>query len=308
MPDILCLGEPMLEFNQQPSAGDGRSLYLEGHGGDTSNAAIAAARSGASVGMVTAIGQDAAGDSFMALWQAEGVDTALVSRDAEAPTGIYFVTHDERGHHFTFYRRGSAASRMKPATLPEAALRQARALHLSGISLGISDSACDAGLTAMAVARDAGTMVSFDTNLRLRLWPLARATAVIHAAIALADLAFPSIEDARALTGLQAPDAIADFYLTLCPTVLLKLGEEGVLVATREERRRIAGFKVPAVDATGAGDTMAGAFLARRVAGEDLWAAARYANAAAALSTTGYGAVAPIPNEADVSAFLEANR
>ena len=166
---------------------------------------------------------------------------------------------------------------MKPATLPEAALRQARALHLSGISLGISDSACDAGLTAMAVARDAGTMVSFDTNLRLRLWPLARATAVIHAAIALADLAFPSIEDARALTGLQAPDAIADFYLTLCPTVLLKLGEEGVLVATREERRRIAGFKVPAVDATGAGDTMAGAFLARRVAGEDLWAAARRA-------------------------------
>jgi len=308
MTDILCLGEPMLEFNQQPSTGDGRSLFLEGHGGDTSNAAIAAARSGAAVGMVTAIGQDAAGESFMALWQTERVDTSLVLRDAEAPTGIYFVTHDERGHHFTFYRRGSAASRMTPATLPEPAIRAARALHLSGITLGISDSACDAGLRAMEVACEAGTLVSFDTNLRLRLWPLARATAVIHAAIALADLVFPSLDDAQALTGLQAPDAIADFYLTLCPVVMLKLGAEGLLVATREERRRIPGYKVPAVDATGAGDTLAGAFLARRVAGEDLWDAARYANAAAALSTTGYGAVAPIPNEAEVTAFLEANR
>lgn len=308
MADILCLGEPMLEFNQQPPTGDGRSLFLEGHGGDTSNAAIAAARSGASVGMVTAIGQDAAGESFMALWQGEGVDTTLVTCDAEAPTGIYFVNHDERGHHFTFYRRGSAASRMKPATLPEVAIRQARALHLSGITLGISDSACDAGLRAMELAREAGTMVSFDTNLRLRLWPLARASAVIHAAIALADLVFPSLEDARALTGLHAPDAIADFYLGLCPLVLLKLGEEGVLVATREARQRVAGYIVPTVDATGAGDTMAGAFLARRVIGDDLWAAVRYANAAAALSTTGYGAVAPIPTEAEVFAFLEANR
>lgn len=308
MVDILCMGEPMLEFNQQPLSGDGRSLYLEGHGGDTSNAAIAAARSGASVGMVTSIGQDAAGDSFVTLWQSEGVDTALVTRDAEAPTGIYFVTHNEHGHHFTFYRRGSAASRMKPATLPEAALRQARVLHLSGITLGISETACDAGLRAMEVAREAGTLVSFDTNLRLRLWPLARATAVIHAAIGMADVVFPSLDDAQALTGLHSPESIADFYLTLCPLVLLKLGAEGVLVATREERQRVAGYKVPAVDATGAGDTLAGTFLARRVAGEDLWAAVRYANAAAALSTTGYGAVAPIPTEAEVAAFLEANR
>jgi 2-dehydro-3-deoxygluconokinase len=86
--------------------------------------------------------------------------------------------------------------------------------------------------------------------------------------------------------------------------VLLKLGREGVLVATRQERRRIAGFTVEAVDATGAGDTFAGAFLSRIVAGEDHWAAARYANAAAALSTTGYGAVAPIPTAEAVRAFL----
>ena len=62
--------------------------------------------------------------------------------------------------------------------------------------------------------------------------------------------------------------------------------------------------RVNAVDATGAGDTFAGALLARLLAGEDPLAAARYANAAAALSTTGYGAVAPIPREAAVRALL----
>lgn len=118
MPDILCLGEPMLEFNEQP---DGR--YLAGHGGDTSNCAIAAARQGASVGYVTRIGDDAFGDSFLKLWAAEGVDASRVEKDPDAHTGIYFVTHDETGHRFSYFRAGSAASRMSPETLPRDYLR-----------------------------------------------------------------------------------------------------------------------------------------------------------------------------------------
>ncbi|BDG72777.1 sugar kinase [Roseomonas fluvialis] len=306
MPDLLCLGEPMLEFNRQPAGPDGRVLYLEGHGGDTSNAAIAAARSGATVGYITAIGTDAPGDSFMALWAAEGVDTTTVRRAPDAPTGLYVVTHDDQSHHFTFYRTGSAAARYRPADLPEDAIRSARILHLSGISQAISDTACDAAFRAIELARAARVAVSYDTNLRLRLWPAARAAAVIHAAIGMADIALPSLDDATALTGLTDPDAVADFYLRLCPTVLLKCGVAGCLVATREARTRIPAHRVPAVDATGAGDTFAGALLARLLAGDDPLDAARYANAAAALSTTGYGAVAPIPREAAVRALLAA--
>lgn len=305
MTDILCMGEPMLELNQQPPGPDGRVLYLEGHGGDTSNAAIAAARSGASVGYITAIGQDWPGDSFMALWRREGVDTSCVIRNPNAPTGIYLVTHDEHGHHPSFWRTGSAASRYRPQDVPEDAIRAARVLHVSGISQAISDSACDAVFHAITVAKAAGVQISYDTNLRLRLWPVRRAAAIIHAAIAQADFAFPSLEDAQALTGLSDPDAIADFYLRLgCPVVLLKLGARGALVATPARRVRIAPHRVAAVDAIGAGDAFAGAFLARHVAGEDCFAAARYANAAAALTTTGYGAVAPIPRAAAVEALL----
>ena len=72
MAELLCMGEPMLEFNQLPLRPDGTRHYLEGHGGDTSNAAIAAARQGARVGYITALGNDMPGDSFMALWAREG--------------------------------------------------------------------------------------------------------------------------------------------------------------------------------------------------------------------------------------------
>jgi 2-dehydro-3-deoxygluconokinase len=304
MPDLLCMGEPLLEFNQQKPGPDGRVLYLEGHGGDTSNAAIAAARSGASAGYVSAVGQDGPGDSFMALWAREGVDTTAVLRRPDAPTGIYFVTHGSRGHAFTFYRDGSAAARYRPEEVPADAIRRARILHVSGISQAISASACDAVFHAIGIARAAGVKVSYDTNLRLRLWPAARAAAVIHAAIGMADIALPSMDDATALTGLADPDAVADFYLRLCPLVLLKCGAAGCIVATREGRTRIPGRRVTEVDATGAGDTFAGAFLARTLAGDGPLDAATYANAAAALSTTGYGAVAPIPDAAAVHAAL----
>lgn len=299
-PDILCLGEPMLEFNQQP---DGN--YLPGHGGDTSNCAIAAARQGAAVGYVTHIGADTFGNSFMDLWAQEGVDTSTVKQVPDAHTGVYFVTHGENGHEFSYFRAGSASSRMSAADLPAKALQSAKILHVSGISQAISDTAADAVFEAIRIVKAAGGKVSYDTNLRLKLWPLERARAVTHAAMAQCDIALPGLEDAQQLTGLSDPDAIADFYLELgAGVVALTLGAEGTLVATPETRERVKGRRVEAVDATAAGDTFDGAFLARLAAGDTPFEAARYANAAAALSTRGYGAVAPMPRKDAVEAFL----
>ena len=299
-PDILCLGEPMLEFNQQP---DGN--YLPGHGGDTSNCAIAAARQGASVGYVTHIGADTFGNSFMDLWQAEGVDTSTVRQVTDAHTGVYFVTHGADGHEFSYFRAGSASSRMASDDLPVEALQAAKILHVSGISQAISDTAADAVFAAIQIVKEAGGLVSYDTNLRLKLWPIERARAVTHAAMAQCDIALPGLDDAEQLTGLSDPDAIADFYLDLgAKIVALTLGAEGTLVATPDKRERVKGRRVEAVDATAAGDTFDGAFLSRIVAGDDPFTAARYANAAAALSTQGYGAVAPMPHKDAVEAFL----
>jgi 2-dehydro-3-deoxygluconokinase len=86
--------------------------------------------------------------------------------------------------------------------------------------------------------------------------------------------------------------------------VALKCGAEGAWVADREQRIRIAPHPCRAVDATGAGDAFGGAFVARLVAGDDLEQAGRYAAATAALSTEGFGAVAPIPHAARVRTAL----
>lgn len=299
-PQIVCLGEPMLEFNRQA---DGR--YLAGHGGDTSNCAIAAARQGASVGYLTHLGKDAFGDSFMDLWAAEGIDTSQVGRNPDAHTALYFVDHADGEHRFTYLRAGSAASRMTPRWLPPAYIAGARILHVSGISQAISASACDTVFRAIEIARAAGVLVSYDTNLRRQLWSLDRARAITHAAMRSCDIALPGIDDAVQLTGLDDPDAIADFYLELgAGTVALTLGKSGTLVATAHRRERVPVREVAAVDATAAGDTFDGAFLAETLRGSNPFDAARYANAAAALSTLGYGAVAPMPSRAAVQAFL----
>lgn len=305
--ELLCMGEPMLEFNQLPAVPGGAQHYLEGHGGDTSNAAIAAARQGASVGYITALGQDMPGDSFLRLWRREGVDTSCVLRTDRHQTGVYFVTHDENGHHFLHYRSGSAAAMYGVADVPEAAIASARILYLSGISLGISVSACDAALHAIDVAVRNGVAVAFDTNYRPRLWPPARAAAVIHSAMSRVTYAFPGIEDVAVLTGLRDPDAMLDFYLRLgCRVVVLKMGADGAYVGTAESRVRVPAYSVASVDATGAGDTFCGSFLARVLAGDVPEVAARYACVAAALKCTGYGAVGPIPSAEQVLAVIAA--
>lgn len=303
--EIVSLGEAMVEFNQTGEGG-GR-LYLQGFGGDTSNFAVAAARQGARVAYLSALGDDPYGAMLRQLWDEEGVDHTSVETDAQAFTAIYFVTHGAAGHQFSFFRSGSAASRMTPNRLPRARIAAAKVLHLSGISLAISPSASDTCFAAIECARDAGVKVSFDTNLRLKLWPVQRARAVMNDVIAQADICLPSYDDIVAISGLTDPDALVDHCLRLgARTVALKLGEKGAIVATARERYRIAPAVCQPVDATGAGDAFGGAFVARLVAGDDLATAGRYAATVAALSTEGYGAVAPIPRAERVRDLLSA--
>jgi 2-dehydro-3-deoxygluconokinase len=305
--DLVALGEPLLEFNQVRH--DDPTGYRQGFGGDTSNCAIAAARLGARTAYITRLGDDAFGRMFLDLWQREAVDVGGVGIDADAPTGIYFVTHGARGHEFSYLRAGSAAARMRPGDLPRELIRATKVLHISGISQAISASACDTVFAAIAAARAAGARISYDSNLRLKLWPLDRARAVILATIALCDWFLPSLDEAAQLSGVQDPQRILDWcHARGAPMVALKMGAAGCWVSTDAGRDYLAGHRVDAVDATGAGDCFDGAFAARIVAGDTPAAAARYANAAAALATTGYGAVAPLPRHADVTAFLSAAR
>ena len=301
MSDLLAIGEALVELNQPKDD----APFVQGFGGDTSNAMIAAARLGADAAYFTAVGADRFGQALTELWLREGVDASRIVVNGGAHTGLYFVTHGAQGHEFSYMRAGSAASRISETDLPDGRIRSTKILHASGISQAISSSAADAVFAAIDIAHDAKRLVSYDPNLRLKLWPLRRARAIIHEAMRSCDIALPGFDDGQALTGRRDTEAIVDFYLRLgTPVVVLKLGKEGAIVATPRRRERIAGHEVKAVDATGAGDCFDGAFLTEYVRRGDPFAAARFANVAAALSTLGYGAVAPLPRRAEVEAAI----
>ena len=296
--DVVALGEPLYELNRQP---DGN--WLTGFGGDTLNVAIAAARLGSRAAYVTRLGDDIFAAELRGLMDREGIDTAAVAADPGAPTGLYFVTHGPAGHVFTYRRAGSAASRMTPAGLDPALIASARFLHASGISQAISDSAAETVSAAIAMARRAGVRVSYDTNFRPRLWAADKARPVIEAAAAGADILKTSAEDAEALFGLAEPSAIGRHLLGLgAGAVVITRGRDGAALVTRDGVELVPGRAVAAVDATGAGDAFTGTLLAELARGQPLSRAVRFANAAAALSTLGYGAIAPLPRRDAVAA------
>jgi 2-dehydro-3-deoxygluconokinase len=300
--DIVTLGEAMVEFNQT-APGE----YRQGYGGDTANFVVAAARQGARTSYVTRLGDDCFGRLLLDLWQAEGVDCSGVQIDEAAPTAAYFVTHDAQGHQFHYLRAGSAASQMRADLLPLALIGNTRYLHVSGIGQAISASSCDATFAAIETARGAGATITYDPNLRLRLWPLQRARAVIAATIAQVDLFLPSLDEILTLSGAAGVPAALDWCARHgASQVVLKCGADGAWIWQRGAgaARLIAPLRVQPVDATGAGDCFDGALVARLAAGDELDAAVRYANVAAALSTTGVGAVAPIPDHATVLVHL----
>ncbi len=302
-PDIVSLGEAMVEF-ASPEPGPLRDArrFDVGWGGDTSNFAVAVARLGGQVGYVTQLGDDEFAESLLGLWRREGVDTTAVRRIGDAFTAAYFLSRGTDGAHgFNYFREGSAAARMQAEDVPVDYIRGARAFHTSGITQAISDGACDASFRALEEARDASVLTTYDPNLRLKLWSVDRARAIVLHTIGQIDVALPNLDEARLLTGLDEPVAAAESLLERGPTaVVVKLGEEGALVADADGARRIRGYSVKVVDSAGAGDTFDAAFVVGLLAGESVDEAADLANAAAALTTTGLGCVVPIPTRAEV--------
>lgn len=301
MSDILCLGEPLYELNAQA---DG--VFKAGFGGDVSNVAIAAARQGMDVGLISRVGDDPFGADLCQLWRRENVCTDHITIMPGQETGMYFVFHGEDGHRFVYRRKGSAASRVAPEDIPETAVAQARIFYASGIGLGVSKSLRAATFHAARVAKQAGVTVAFDPNLRTALWSLEEARVVTHDLMRHCDIALPGLDDARQLTGLQSPEDIIRFYHDLgAGVVALTLGGDGVIVSDNQVAHTIPGTKVEAKDATGAGDCFNGIFLANYLCDGDILNAAETANRGAALSTTGYGAVDPIPYKSTLEKLKE---
>lgn len=288
----VLVGEAMLELSQDGSG------WRMGYGGDTLNTAIHLARGGIHTGYLTAIGCDPLSADLTAKWAAEGLDTSLVLPHPTRGTGLYAIATDAQGERsFTYWRDSSAARDLFDlgmAGAASAAAERAELLCFSLISLAILPRRGRADLLALAQAvRDNGGRVAFDGNYRPRLWSsAAEAKEWRDAAIAMADIGLPTLDDETALAGASDAVAVARHWQGLgCGETVVKLGAKGCLLPD--------GTLVPPpqvlqpVDTSGAGDAFNGGYLAARLRGADVAEAARAGHALAGWSVMRPGAIPP---------------
>lgn len=312
VPDIVSLGEPMVEFVAIERGRLGEvTTFRRGWGGDTCNFAVAVARLGGSAGYLTRLGGDEFGRSFLSLWKREGVDASSVIVEPDGVTGIYFIALAEDGSHdFTYYRAGSPASRLDRGDVNPEYLARAKIFHTSGVTRAISESAAAAAETAIVLARRAGLTISYDANVRPKLRPISSLRAAFEDLAPSVDIMFISTEDASHLFGTIPAQAIIDRILGSGPRlVVLKQGEAGCLIGAADGTRLpIPGWPITLVDATGAGDAFDAAFLVERARGASLVTAGKFANAVGALTASALGAIGAIPTRTQVEQFMAQRR
>jgi ribokinase len=257
-------------------------------GGKGANQAVAAARLGARVRFLGAVGADDLGDEALRQLDAEGVDVSAAARLDDVSTGVAVIVVDEHGENQIAVASGATAA--VSGSMVESALR----LNGAGVVLLGHEVPEEAVLAGVRAARAAG-------------W-----TAILNPAPArpLPDgldgvLLTPNADEASALTGETDPEAAAHALraATSAP-VLVTLGANGALLLEGEAAQQLPAPSAQVVDTTGAGDTVNGALAAELAAGRPLRDAARFALTAAALSTRAPGARAGMPRRDEVLAAL----
>ncbi|MFI6287027.1 sugar kinase [Streptomyces sp. NPDC051018] len=235
--EVICLGESMVTFlPSRPGRLADVPSFARAIGGAESNVACALAAAGHRTTWVSRVGSDGFGDHLIREISAYGVDTSAVARDPWRPTGIYFRTATDRssdGHEVVYYRAGSAASAMSPATVPDADVTGSRVLHLSGITAALSGDCLDL-MRRLTRPRAGRPLVSFDVNHRPRLWPDPGAAGVLLDLARGADLVFVGEDEAEAAWGVRGAEAVRA-ALPEPETVVVKQGARGATVFTREQ-------------------------------------------------------------------------
>lgn len=306
MAELLAMGEALIQFNAL-SRGPLRHVTLfEKHvAGAEANVAVCVSRLGRSSAFIGRVGDDEFGRNIEAWLRAERVETKWLKTDPGAPTGIYFV---QRGYPIPsrstmfYYRRGSAGSRLSPEDVEEEAFRDARILHFTGITPALSQSAKEACLKALQLAEKNGVQVSIDTNIRPVLWPsLEEAARVLMPMIEKANILFTDPTDSEILVGESEPEKIMEVFRGLgIETVVVKLGERGAVASSGSEKARAEAVQVSVEDPIGAGDGLAGTFLACQLAGRNLFESLRRATLVGSLVTTVRGDQEMIPTLKDL--------
>ncbi len=300
--DVLVVGSLNMDLRirtpRLPAPGEtltGSGFDTDG-GGKGANQAVAAARQGARVAMLGAVGQDAHGAALLAALQADGIDTHAVERIAGTPSGTAAILLMPDGENSIVVIPGA-----NHALTPERVRAQADRLRQARVVVAQLECPLDAVAEALAIAREAGAVTVLNAA---PVQPLG------DALLGQLDWLVVNEIEAAALAGMPVPGpaearAVAEQLRRRGPRqVLVTLGAEGLVLAGPEGTLALPAPRVQAADTTGAGDTVVGALAAALAAGRPLREALTRAQAAAALAVTRLGTQSAMPTAAEVDALV----
>jgi fructokinase len=310
-PDILVFGETLIDFlPERPGSLEEVETFTRRPGGAPANVAVGLAILEETPWFWTRVGDDPFGRSLEETLESHGIAEQFIERDPAAKTTLAFVTHDEHAdREFSFYRDGTADTRMKPGTIDDALLARVSWVHLGGVTLA-SEPSRTATLDLARRAREQGCVVSFDPNARPELWENGAYEPLITEILSLVDVLKATREDLAA-AGIEGEDSTA-LARAACDrgphTTLLTLGGAGSLAVATEEapwtgETSHPGYRVDPVDTTGAGDAFTAGAIAALSGGESIVEALAFANAVAATTTTAEGAMTALPDRKSVERF-----
>ena len=268
---VVAIGEAMIEM-----AVIGEDTYRRSFAGDTFNTAWHLAQllgTPGQVGFVTKVGRDSASAAFLAQCALDGLDASCIGQVDDRTLGLYMIALNGVEREFQYWRAQSAARFLAddPRWLG-AAIGHAGLLHLSGITLAIlSAEARNRLWDVIAAARSQGARLSFDPNVRPKLWSSPEETrTTLSAFLDITDIAMPSFDDEAALWGDKSPQATLDRLQKVgIEEIAIKNGENAIVGLCAGKQTT---FETPSVreirDTSGAGDAFNAGYLAARLMGK----------------------------------------
>jgi 5-dehydro-2-deoxygluconokinase len=281
--------------------------FAKSFGGSPTNVAAAAARLGHRVALVTAVGDDGFGEYIRGALAEFGVDTTFVGTHPRYRTPLAFAAMDPPDDpKLLFYREPHAPD--EEIALEERLLDAARTAGIFWVSASaLAPPVTGATARAMLGARGRGRHTVLDLDYRPMFWPSeAVASREIGAAIDSVTVAVGNRRECEVAVGTGEPDEAADALLGRgVELAVVKMGADGVLVATKDERARVAPVPVEVVCGLGAGDAFGGALCHGLLTGVDAAEAVRFANAAGAIVASRLLCADAMPTGDEVRELLE---
>lgn len=308
MLDVITIGDAMIAMCPQEK---GPIIFCDTFkrktGGAELNVAIGCARLGLKSGWISRLGNDDFGKYILKTVRGEGIDTSEVELVDGHPTSVYFreVLSDGSSRSF-YYRENSPTSTMKSEELNEEYFKQSKVLHITGVFPSITKNNQEIILEAVKLAKKHNLTVSFDPNIRLKMWTKEEAKAYIEKLLPDVDILLVGDEEIEILLGeTTIEDAIKTFHGYGIDKVIVKKGAKGALGSDGKNVYEVEAIKPKAlVDTVGAGDGFAAGFLTAFCEGKTLEKCVKFANAVGSLVVGVEGDNEGLPNYEDVLVHL----